>query len=157
MEQGNNQQKDLSRIKEILLGEDLQELDVRLGELREEMDGIVQNQIKNLEEKLSEQEMAHKKEMEAIVQLLEQEKQDKKRLEKEWQEAWKKMETSIDTNAVHFDKKLETFSEQQHKQNTEMLEALKTNLLDRIKQLEESKVNKAEIAELFGLMIQKLK
>ena len=157
MKQANDQQKDLSRIKEILFGEELQGLDARLGELREEMVGIVENQIRSLEEKLIEQEAAHKKQMEAVVQLLEQEKQDKERLEKAWQEAWQQMKKSIDTNTAHYDKKLETFSEQQHTQNTEMLGVLKTSLLEKIKQLEESKVNKVEIAELFGLIIQKLK
>ena len=157
MKQANDQQKDLSRIKEILFGEELQGLDARLGELREEMVGIVENQIRSLEEKLKEQEAAHKKQMEAVVQLLEQEKQDKERLEKAWQEAWQQMKKSIDTNTAHYDKKLETFAEQQHTQNTEMLGVLKTSLLEKIKQLEESKVNKVEIAELFGLIIQKLK
>jgi len=157
MKKANDQRKELSRIKEILFGNELQGLDARLGELREEMVGIVENQVKSLEEKLKEQEADHKKQMEAIMQLLKEEKQDKKALEKAWQEAWQQIKTSVDANAAQYDKMLKTFSEQQYVQNTETLEALKTELLESMKKLEESKVDKVEIAELFGLMIQKLK
>ncbi len=111
MTQANDQhaddkRKDLSRIKEILFSEDLQGLNSRLGELRDELASIIENQVKILEEKLDAQEAAHKKQMEAIAQQLEEEK-------KEMQE--------------------------------------------ELKKLAEAKVNKTEIAELFGLMIQKLK
>jgi DNA anti-recombination protein RmuC len=157
MKQADDQHKDLSRIKEILFGEELQGLDARLEELRDELVGIIENQIKSLEEKLKEQKVFHEKQMEAVTQLLEEEKQDKKALEKVWQETRRKMKVSMDAYATQYDEKLKAFSKQQHAQNTKILEALKTEILDGMKKLDETKVNKVEIAELFGLMIQKLK
>lgn len=157
MKKDNDQRKDLLRIKEILFGDELQGLDTRLGELRDELVSIIENQIKSLEEKLEEQEADHKERMETIMQLLEEEKQDKKVLEKAWKKTWQQMKTSMDANAAQYDEKLKIFSEQQQEQSTGMLEVLKTELFEGIKRLEESKVDKVEIAELFGLMIQKLK
>ncbi len=153
MIQADSQREDLSRIKEILFGEELQGLDARLGSLRDELAGIIENQIKNLEEKLKEQEISHKKQMEVFEQMLDKEKQDKKELEKTWQQ----MKTSIEENTAQHEVKLKTFLEKQQAQDKEAMKAMKDALSESIKKLEEDKVNKAEIAELFGLMIQKLK
>ncbi len=153
MIQADSQREDLSRIKEILFGEELQGLDARLGSLRDELAGIIENQIKNLEEKLKEQEISHKKQMEVFEQMLDKEKQDKKELEKTWQQ----MKTSIEENTTQHEVKLKTFLEKQQAQDKEAMKAMKDALSESIKKLEEDKVNKAEIAELFGLMIQKLK
>jgi len=153
MIQADSQREDLSRIKEILFGEELQGLDARLGSLRDELAGIIENQIKNLEEKLKEQEISHKKQMEVFEQMLDKEKQDKKELEKTWQQ----MKTSIEENTAQHEVKLKTFLEKQQAQDKEAMKAMKDALSESIKKLEEDKVNKAEIAELFGLIIQKLK
>ncbi len=157
MKQVDDQHKDLSRIKEILFGEELQGLDARLEELRDELEGIINNQIKSLEEKLKEQKAFHEKQLEDVVQLLKEEKQDKKNIEKTWQETIRQMEISMNAHAAEYNEKLKVFSKQQQTQTTEILEALKKEFLDGINKLDETKVNKVEIAELFGLMIQKLK
>lgn len=157
MDKIDDQRKNLSRIKEILFGEELQGLDTRLAELRGELINIIENQTKTFEEKLKAQEIAFAKQTEALKQQLAQEAQHRKKQEKARQDIHKQLETFIEAKAKKYDDKLKELVEQQNTENKTSLEALKTELLKVIQKLEEVKVNKTEIAELFGLIIQKLK
>jgi len=153
----DNQHKNLSRIKEILFGEELQGLDAHLTELREELIVIIENQVKTIEEKLKAQETAFEKQIEILRQQLTQEEHRRKELEKALQEVRKQLETFVETKAKQYNDKLKKQTGQQNTQNKAALEALKTELLKSIQKLDETKLNKTEITELFGLMIQKLK
>ena len=70
MNNPEDQQEALSRIKEILFGEELQGLDTRLAGLREELMTVVENQVKTLEEKLTTRQEAFDKKIESLQKQL---------------------------------------------------------------------------------------
>ncbi len=157
MDKVDDQHENLSRIKEILFGDELQGLDARLAEMRVELMNIIKNQVKTFDEKLNAEETVFAKQTETLKHQLAQEQEYRKELEKTQQEVQKQLEAFIETKTKQYDIKLEHLAQQQNEENRVARETLKKELFNIIHKLEEAKVNKAEIAELFGLMIQKLK
>ncbi len=157
MKQEESLQKDLSRIKEILFGEELQGLDTRLEELRKELTNVIEHQVKTLDEKLQKQKEDFQKLVKALENKLEEEKKDRKKLENTLQKTRQEYEIVIKEKTGEFDKKLNGIAQKLRSENGNDMKSLKAELLKELNKLDEVKVNKTEIAELFGLMIQKLK
>ena len=145
MNDSDNQQEALSRIKEILFGEELQGLDTRLAGLREELMTVVQNQVKTLEEKLTTRQEAFDKKIESLQKQLALEAEKTNGLNAALQDVASHME------------EIKKQAGQQQEENRAALLSLKEEWSKTIQELDKTKVNKTEIAELFGLMIQKLK
>ncbi|HFB61804.1 MAG TPA: hypothetical protein ENJ69_02350 [Bacteroidetes bacterium] len=145
MNDSDNQQEALSRIKEILFGEELQGLDTRLAGLREELMTVVQNQVKTLEEKLTTRQEAFDKKIESLQKQLALEAEKTNGLNTALQDVASRIE------------EIKEQAGQQQEENRAALLSLKEEWSKTIQELDKTKVNKTEIAELFGLMIQKLK
>lgn len=145
MNDADNPQEALARIKEILFGEELQDMDTRLAGLRSELMVVVENQVKTLEEKLSAQRKAFDKEIESLQAQIHHETEKSDGLNA----GLRALRSQLD--------ELINKSGQQQEENRKALQAMKKEWAETIRKLEKTKVNKTEIAELFGLMIQKLK
>ncbi len=136
---------EFSRIKEILFGEEFQSLETRLEGLRSELLAVVENQVNTLEGKLKTQEEAFDRKLDGIRQQMAGLGQKSGELDQRLQTAFNELKT------------LGEQVSQQNEQNREALLSLKTELMEAIQVLEKAKVDKTEIAEMFGLMIRKLK
>lgn len=145
MDGPDTSQQALSRIKEILFGDELQGLDARLSDLKNELMAVVENQVKTLEEKLAGQQQDFNSQIKSLKAKIENETEKTGRLGSALQE--------VNTRL----KEIAEQAEKQHEENKAALTALKKEWMDIAGKLDKTKVNKTEIAELFGLMIQKLK
>ena len=145
MNNSDSQQEALSRIKEILFGEELQGLDARLKGLRDEMITVLENQVETLEEKLTARQKALDEKIGSLQKQMALEAEKTGGLNTDLQ----KVASRIDD--------LVKQAGQQQEENRAALRSLKEEWMKTIRELEKTKVNKTEIAELFGLMIQKLK
>jgi methyl-accepting chemotaxis protein len=141
----NHQQEVLSRIKEILFGDELQGLDTRLDGLRKEMMAVVENRVETLEEKFSAWQKAFDEKIESLQKQIASEAEKSNELNTGLQEIASRLDEVVKQAG------------KQHEENQAALLALKEEWKKAIQELEKDKVNKTEIAELFGLMIQKLK
>ncbi len=140
-----NPQQDLSRIKEILFGDELQGLDKRLAGLRNELMAIVENQAKTIEEEIAVRQKELTGKIEALQAQIAQGEKKAVGLGTSLQETTEQIE--------ELKKELKRCGEE----NQESLKALKEEWKQAVQEMDKAKVNKTEIAELFGMMIQKLK
>ncbi len=140
-----NNREDLSRVKEILFGNELQEMEKRLGALRSELVNVIKNQVKTLEEKLDLQEKEFNEKISQLKKQIDGERLMNEEQNKTLQEAIE-MIKNLEEQAVH-----------RHDENRKALSSLKKELTETIRDLDLMKVDKTEIADLFGLMVQKLK
>ncbi len=160
MSDSENQQDTLLRIKEILFGEELQGVNDRLSELRNELIVIIENQFKTLDEKLNRQETDFDTKIEAVKKLLVEEARKNAELHHLLDDTDKKFQEKAAENLRVYEEKLKNLKEEAQQQQDEIrasIRAVKEEMMKWVEKLEDKKVNKAEIAELFGMMIQKLK
>ncbi|UBM62945.1 hypothetical protein LA303_02950 [Candidatus Sulfidibacterium hydrothermale] len=160
MSDPENQQDTLLRIKEILFGEELQGVNDRLSELRNELLMTIKNQFKTLDEKLDKQASDFDAKIETIKKQLAEEAQRSTELHHLLDDTDKKFQEKAEENLRVYEEKLKNLKEEAQQQQDEIrasIQAVKEEMMKWVEKLEDKKVNKAEIAELFGMMIQKLK
>ncbi len=145
MQNPRDERKELSRVKEILFGNELQEVDKRLEGIRGELVNILENQIKTLEEKWALQEKSFHRKIEELKNQIAAEKEVNAGQNNTLQTVAAQIKT-LEKQAVH------RYEEQQ-----KSLVNLKKELDETLRKLDLMKVDKNEIADLFGMMVQKLK
>jgi DNA repair exonuclease SbcCD ATPase subunit len=140
-----NRPETLSRIKEILYGDELQSLEKRLADLRNEWTTMLENRIKTVEEQWAVREKAFDRKLKDLQHRLSETAEKNGQLDKDLQKAFEELKT------------LAGQLSQQHEENRKALFEMKTEWTQALKKLETAKVDKSEIADLFGLMMNKLK
>jgi len=157
MEQERNRESEsLLRIKEILFGDDLQSLATRLDEIKHDFSSQVEEQEKGFAQKLNALSTDNVRKIEALEKVFNEQKKQSDVLLKQIDMRMKQIEEKITTSQSEFDKKLEVFL-QRVEDNTLSTKKLKEEVESALTKLRSDKVDKSEIAELFGMVINKLK
>jgi tRNA G10 N-methylase Trm11 len=158
MEKNNNMSSEsLSRIKEILFSEEFQSIETRLNEIKAAFDEkLSENERKILREiELLKKEGNEK--VDEIEKLLEKQKEENKKLMENFDDKFKELKSEMETFKNSTEDKLKEFLIKSQENSKEEVENIRINIEKTLEELRATKVDKSEIAELFGMVINKLK
>ncbi len=157
MEQKNISSESLSRIKEILFSDEFQSMETRLNEIKAGFDEKIAESEKKLQERIELLQKESDGKSAAIRKLVDEQKEKNKKLAAGIDQKLKEIKADLERFEKATEDKLETFLAKSHESSKEEIETLKKEIEKSLNNLRETKVDKAEIAELFGMVINKLK
>ena len=160
----NNESENLSRIRDILFGEDLQSIEHKLSIFREESDKLLDELKNDFEQKISYLEkviIAKEKELNTENEKV---KEENRKLVLEAKNDISEISKELKSEKAEFQKSLEEKSVQIEKTVVEIektllgsIEKLREDFESKSKSIEENMVTRKTISELFANLSEKLK
>jgi cell division protein ZapA (FtsZ GTPase activity inhibitor) len=158
MEQNNNiNSESLSRIKEILFSDEFQSIETRLNEIKSGFNEKISENEKKLLLQIELLKKEGKESRKEAERLFEKQKEEFERLTENFDKKIKELKTDIETLQKETTEKLKDFLTKSNQNSKEEIDKIKKSIEKTLEELRSTKVDKAEIAELFGMVINKLK
>ncbi len=153
----NRESESLSRVKEILFGDDLQNLAERLKEIKNDYSSKLEEQNIHFAEAIDKLTLETDTKNQSVSKLLEEQKKKAETLTSQIDTRIKQLEKTINAVQAKFEIRSKEFLQRASEAASVSTNALKEEMIKSIDELRNTKVDKSEMAELFGMVIKKLK
>ncbi len=153
----NRESESLSRVKEILFGDDLQNLAERLKEIKNDYSSKIEEQNIHFSEAIDKLILERETKNQAVNKLLEEQKKKTDLLTSQVDTRIKQLEKTINAVQNKFEIRFKEFLQRSSEAASVSTKALKEEMAKSIDEIRNTKVDKSEMAELFGMLIKKLK